>query len=140
MSDNSIESNPNEDEPSAMEYSDPGGCIFHADVASAIESRDYERLIKLTVAIGLYEQDFECGQEVLIKLAHCEDPTVRGNAVLSFGHFARRFGQLDVVRIQPLIEVALIDIDWHVSGQAYAAASDVEHFLGWKIRRPPRMT
>jgi hypothetical protein len=59
---------------------------------------------------------------------------VRGNAVLGFGHLARRFRRLDEGVVRPIIENALLDADPYVRGQADAAADDVAHFLGWKVK------
>ena len=54
----------------------------------------------------------------------------------ALGHLARRFGVLDEGLVQPVLEAGLEDVSRFVRGQANAAADNLEHFLGWRIRRP----
>jgi hypothetical protein len=88
------------------------------------------------LSAALHGAESEWGECVCRQLARHADPVVRGNALLGFGHLARRFGRLDRSLVQPLIEAGLRDDDEHVRGQADAAADDVKQFLGWTIRKP----
>jgi hypothetical protein len=64
---------------------------------------------------------------------------VRGNALLGFGHLARVLGVMrEPEAVRALVEAGLADPDPYVSGQSEAAASGLEHFLGWKLNRPAR--
>lgn len=54
------------------------------------------------------------------------DPGVRGAAVLSLGHLARRYRELPIEPTRSLISKALADSDSWVRGQAENAKSDME--------------
>jgi len=66
-------------------------------------------------------------------LATHGDPQVRGNAVMSLGHIARRFRQLDESLVKPIIERALQDQDDQVRILAKSAADEIHQFLHWTI-------
>jgi hypothetical protein len=76
----------------------------------------------------LYEEDFDFVQAACIRLAANDDEVVRGNAVLGFGHLARRFGELLPEGVS-VVRAALSDPSEYVRGQAHAAADDISHFL-----------
>jgi hypothetical protein len=104
------------------------------EVEAVIARDDPAELYVIPISVSLYHEDLEWSQAVCVMLsAHC-DATVRGNAVLGFGHLARRFGWLDEGVVRPIIENALKDDDAYVVGQAHDAGDDVEHFLGWKVK------
>jgi hypothetical protein len=97
-------------------------------------SRDVPaELLRIVIGVALNHEDFHFGQSLCIRLAYHEHFNVRGNAVLGFGHLARRFRQLDEAHVRPIIEGALADSSEYVRGQAWAAADDIAHFLKWKI-------
>ena len=73
--------------------------------------------------------------EVSLIAARSSDPLVRGNALLSFGHLARRFGELPRDPVYTLVAQGLSDHDAYVRGQADAAADDLGQFLGWCVER-----
>jgi hypothetical protein len=104
-----------------------------ADIEKAVKRDDPDELLHLVVSVALNHEGFNFIFNLCLKLSHHNHPNVRGNAILGFGHLARRFGRLDMECVKPLIEAALKDDDFAVSGQAWAAASDVEQFLGWKV-------
>jgi len=66
-----------------------------------------------------------------MRLATHPDATVRGNAILGFGHLARRFRRLDRQTVEPLVTAALSDQSEFVRGQAEAASDDIGFFLKW---------
>ncbi|MEM1416609.1 MAG: hypothetical protein AAGH15_16980 [Myxococcota bacterium] len=99
-------------------------------VDEAIAADDLERLRVLPVDLSLHHPDVDWVADVCLRLANHPDATVRGNAVLGFGHLARRFGRLDS-GIREVIERALVDPDAHVRGHAWSAADDTRHFLNW---------
>jgi hypothetical protein len=104
------------------------------EAEAAIARDDPAELYVVPISISMYHEDLEWAQALCLKLSSHRDVTVRGNAVLGFGHLARRFRKLDEGVVRPIIENALLDAESYVRGQAYAAASDVTHFLGWKVK------
>lgn len=83
------------------------------------------------IAVSLHDHDIEFATSVLRQLAQHKDPTVRGNALLGFGHLARRIGKLDSEVVAPLVKAGLRDPNTFVRGQANCAADDLTFFLGW---------
>lgn len=116
-------------------YEDCSG-YSDAEIDRAIaQNDDCESLSRMVIAISLYHPVARWSVERCLALSNHRDPIVRGNAVLGFGHLARRFGKLDEATVRPIIERAIIDPDEYVRGQAWAAASDVTFFLGWNVER-----
>ena len=111
--------------------------LSSAEVEAALSRDSAEELLIAAVSVGLYAEDLDWAASVCCRLAVHPHPNVRGNALLSFGHLARRFRRLDRGRTLPLIVDGLGDPDPFVRGQADAAADDVEHFLGWRFRATP---
>ena len=110
------------------QYEDPG-LISVAEAEAAIVRNDPAELYLVPISVSLYAEDFEWAQGVCLRLADHPHGNVRGNALLGFGHLARRFRRLDRIRIEPLIRKGLQDTDDFVRGQADAAADDIAHFL-----------
>jgi hypothetical protein len=111
--------------------------LTQSEVETAIRRNNPDELLYVPIAVSLYETDLAFAQDVCIRLSTHEHFNVRGNAILGFGHLARRFKKLDFESIiKPLIEGALKDADNYVRGHADDAADDVEFFLGWKVKRP----
>ncbi|MGZ5138450.1 MAG: hypothetical protein ACXWCX_11655 [Burkholderiales bacterium] len=117
-----------------MEY-EPIGEVSMTDADAALVRDSADELSRVVIAVALYSEDLAWAQNFCIRLARHAHNNVRGNAILGFGHLARRFGSLDRARVQTHIEHALSDNDKWVRGQAEAAAGDVEHFLRWKLAR-----
>jgi hypothetical protein len=90
-----------------------------------------EELQSLPISIGLYSDDLEWAQAICAKLAEHSDEIIRGNAILAFGHLARRFGELDGFIVRPIISSALSDSSPFVQGQLDACKEDLQLFLGW---------
>jgi len=106
----------------------------NADVEAAIKRNDPEELQLVPVTVALSSSDQPFAQEICIRLASHAHSKVRGNAVMSLGHIARRFRALDEHTVKPLIEAALIDADEYVRTHAKAAADEIHQFLHWTIR------
>lgn len=87
----------------------------------------------MVIAAALYEDDFDTAYGACVQLSSHPDEVVRGNAILGFGHLARLFGRLGE-EAPPLVTRALADTSDYVRGQAYAAAGDLQHFLGIDFR------
>lgn len=86
----------------------------------------------ILVAVALHESDLVWAQAYCLALADHANEYVRGNAILGFGHLARRFGQL-TEEARPVIQRGLLDASAFVRGQAEASADDVGQFLGWRF-------
>ncbi len=104
------------------------------EAEAAIARDDPAELYVVPISVSMYHEDLEWSQAICIRLSKHQDATVRGNAVLGFGHLARRFRKLDEGVVRPIIENALLDAEPYVRGQAHDAADDVAHFLGWKVK------
>lgn len=100
---------------------------------AAFSSGDVEQLRRAVVAVGLYESDAQSAVRFLLRAASHASSLVRGATLLSFGHLARRFRQLDERRVRHFVENGLFDSDEFLRGQAQVAADDLEHFLGWRF-------
>ncbi len=106
----------------------------HLRIEAALERDDSIELMDLIAQIALEESDRRFAENCCARLAKHRNAIVRGNAVLGFGHLARRFGQLDGRRIHRLVDVALHDQSDYVRTQAESAAQDLATFLAWEFR------
>ncbi len=104
-----------------------------ADVRAAIERNDRSELPLVPVTVAMLSPDLGLAMEVCIELATSGNSAVRGNALISLGHLARRFRSLDEARVRPLIEAALRDPDSSVRALAKSAADEIHQFLHWSI-------
>src|SRR6185295_6125780 len=117
-----------------MQY-EPIDPMSREEVEAALSRADPEELYRVVIAVGLHADDCEWACAICLHLARHHHFNVRGNAILSLGHLARRFGYLDPVA-RRTIEDGLRDVDEYVRGQAVDAADDAHHFLRWKFTRP----
>ena len=101
------------------------------DVFAAIERDDPQELLHVPVALSMYDPDYDFALSICLELSRHPDPTVKGNAILGFGHLARRFRKMDEARTRPIVEQALGHEDFHVSGHAHSAADDISFFTDW---------
>jgi hypothetical protein len=104
--------------------------------AAALERDDPVELQHLIVELALECEDRLWAEVCCARLARHRNANVRGNALLGFGHLARRFGQLDRRRVQRLIEIGLHAHNEYVRAQAESAAADAETYLSWSFTRP----
>lgn len=109
--------------------------ISREDMAAALDRDDPVELLRAVLAVALRSEDYGWASSICLRLAGHHHFNVRGNAILGFGHLARRFGRLDPVA-QGIIEAGLGDADPYVRGHAHDAADDVQQFLRWRITRP----
>jgi hypothetical protein len=109
---------------------------FRARVENAIERDDPIELMDLALDIGTEGETREWAQSCCVQLARHRNAQVRGNAVLAFGHLARRFGRLDPQRVRRQVEIALRDPSEYVRAQAASAAEDLSTFLSWDFDPP----
>ena len=107
--------------------------ISLAAAESALSGEHPERLGHAVIAVGLHSADLGSAVRFLLRAAAHANPIVRGNVLISFGHLARRFGELNERSVKPLIDSGLADADAYVRSHAHSAADDLEHFLGWRF-------
>ena len=122
-----------------MRY-EPIGPALISDVEAGKFDEMPDELARALIAVGLHEPDIARAQALCVRHSSHPDEVVRGNALLAFGHLARRRGVLDEGLVRPAIETGLQDASKFVRGQADAAADDLAHFLGWRIHRPGEST
>jgi hypothetical protein len=103
------------------------------DVNAAIARNDPDELPFVPIMVALSAPELAQAQEVCLKLCAHEHHKVRGNAVMSLGHLARRFRALDEDKVRPVLESALDDKDEYVKMLAKSAADEIHQFLYWRI-------
>jgi len=103
------------------------------DVHAAITRNDPDELQFVSITVALSVSDSALAQEVCLRLSKHEHHKVRGNAVMSLGHLARRFRELDEDKVRPILESALHDQDEYVKMLAKSAADEIQQFLHWQI-------
>jgi hypothetical protein len=118
-----------------MTAAQPQPISQHA-IESALERDDPVELMDLILEVAVDGADREFAENCCVRLARHRNPSVRGNAVLGFGHLARRFGQLDGQRVKRLVEIALQERSDYVRAQARSAAEDLATFLSWEFEPP----
>lgn len=104
-----------------------------SECEAALGRNNPKELLYTAISIGLYAENLEWAQTFLLMLAAHHDETVPGNAILSFGHLARRFGRLDKARVSPVVTQAVLDSSEYVRGQTDACVDDINQFLGWGL-------
>ena len=117
-----------------MKYQDVK-TMSREEIEQIISWNDLNRLHFVPIALGLHCDDLHWGIGKCINLAEHPDPTVRGNALLSFGHFARRFHCAHRKLVEPLLQKGLMDKNPYVRRQAETAADDIDQFCTWKVDR-----
>lgn len=107
--------------------------VTAADIEAAVRRNDPAELPLVPVTTALVAEDAALAMDTCCRLALHADPSVRGNAIVSLGHLARRFRSLDERRVKPLLEAALVDPDETVRALAKSASDEVHQFLHWTI-------
>jgi len=93
------------------------------DVEAAIVRNEPDELHLVPLIVALASSDRSFAETVCIRLVSHLDGKVRGNAVTSLGHLARRFRILDSALVRPVIERALLDPDEYVRASAKSAVN-----------------
>jgi hypothetical protein len=109
---------------------------FRKKFEAALERDAPIELQHLILDVALECEDREWAEYCCAQLAKHRNANVRGNALLGFGHLARRFGRLDRNRVKRLIEIGLHAHNEYVRERAESAADDLETFLSWSFDRP----
>ena len=105
-------------------------------IEAALERDDPVELTDLILEVAVDGADRAFAENCFVQLARHRNPNVRGNAVLGFGHLARRFGRLDGHRVKRVVEIALHERSDYVRAQARSAAEDLATFLSWEFEIP----
>ena len=103
------------------------------DIDAALERNEPNELQLVSITLTLACPDQASAQEACLRLSRHAHQKVRGNAIMSLGHLARRFRRLDERIVKPVIESSLRDPDEYVRALAKSAADEIHQFLGWKI-------
>jgi hypothetical protein len=105
---------------------------IESDVEEVLRRGDPRELLYAPIVAGMNADIRERGwaETVCLRLASHPDPTVRGNAMCGFGHISRTTGELDLVRVLPVLSGALMDSHEYVRGHAEDAACDLELYMG----------
>ena len=105
--------------------------VTHEEAEAIARAGEAYALSRIAVAIALADEDLVWSTTFLLALTKSEHVNVRGNALLGFGHLARRFRAIPNTRaVAAAITEGLADADAFVRGQADAAADDVRQFIG----------
>lgn len=107
-----------------------------SEIDAIVAQNRPEAVCLAVLSAALYADDALWAEALCLRLAQHPHETVRGNALLGFGHIARMHQHLTRTLIQPVIERAFQDASTYVRGQAENAADDVTVFLKWKLKRP----
>ena len=101
------------------------------DAAEALAAGgDVPGVSKALIALSLADPDLAWTTAVLMRFTTHASPTIRGNALLGFGHLARRFRSLPgAALVRAAIAAGLADADAFVRGQADSASDDLASFL-----------
>ena len=103
------------------------------DIEAALQRNDSRELRLLSITVALSLGDDRYAEKICLNLAAHQDNRVRGNAIVSLGHLARRFGKLREDSVKPVVENALQDEDAYVRASAKSAADEIHQFLHWRI-------
>lgn len=117
-------------------FYDPIEPVSRESAVRVANSNEPDSISRVIIAVALHG-DERCWAEAFCEqFASHPNASVRGSALLGFGHLARRFRELDTQRIKPLLELGLSDPDKWVRAQTESAVDDAEFFLGWRFQRP----
>lgn len=105
------------------------------DIHAALLRNSPDELALVPITVALLSRDLISAQEVCLLLSVNKDPRIRGHAVISLGHLARRLRKLDEKRVIPVVEAGLLDPDEYVRAHAKSAADEIHQFLGWNFKR-----
>ncbi len=103
---------------------------------AALERDDPIELMDWILEFAAESDDRKLAENCCARLARHRNAMVRGNAMLGFGHLARRFGCLDAHRVKRLVDTSLYDGSDYVREQARSAAEDLMTFLAWEFDLP----
>ncbi len=104
------------------------------EVHAALRRNSTDELALVSITVALLSPDLVLAQQVCLRLCSYDDSRIRGHAVMSLGHLARRFRMLDEKNVKPVVEAGLVDPDEYVRIHAKSAADEIHQFLGWDFK------
>jgi hypothetical protein len=104
------------------------------DVEEALRRNADGELPLVSITIALAAADPAYAQQVCLRLAADPRANVRGNALVSLGHIARRFRCLDELPVKTAVEAGLAEHDEYVRHSAQSAVDEIHQFLGWNFQ------
>lgn len=104
------------------------------DAEAALERDDPDELLTVVIAVGRYSVDISWAEAFCLRLAEHWHFNVRGNAIQSLGHLARRYNILNRPESIEALRAGLKDSNDYVRRQAEDAADDVEWFAKLMVR------
>lgn len=105
--------------------------VTHEQADAIARSGDPHAVSRIALSVALADDDLDWSTAFLLSLVAHDNANVRGNALLGFGHLARRFRAIaDSASVAAAITAGLADADAFVRGQADAAADDFQQFIG----------
>lgn len=98
-------------------------------VIAILSSGAIAAVLRLPIAVSLRSDDLDWAQDLCVQLSKHPNPTVRGDATLSFGHLTRRLRKLNLSTVEPLYRAVLDAPDEYVLGQAEDMLDELWHRL-----------
>lgn len=98
------------------------------DVEEVVRRDDVDELVYAVIAVSLHHADYAQASSLCELLSSHRNHTIRGNALLGFGHIARRFRRVSPAA-RAKLELGLVDEHPYVRGQAICGMSDAEFFV-----------
>jgi hypothetical protein len=92
-------------------------------------SSNAELVVECLLSLAHFDNDWKWSQEQCIKFAKSDNESVRGIAMLCFGHIARIHRNLNIGIVKPILYQGLKDESLFVRGHAQNALDDLEIFL-----------
>ena len=81
------------------------------------------------ISVSMFSDDYEWALSICLQLTKNTDSIVRGNAIQSLGHLARRFRKLDLNVVEPIYRSALQERDEYIRSQAEDMLDDIRYYL-----------
>ena len=89
-------------------------------------------LRRVSLSVGEYHQNCRFAQDVCFYLLNNQDEEVRANAVLGLSYIARRFSELNVVKLKMYL-AQLNNFNKHNTERVIYALEDISLYLNEKI-------
>ncbi|MFP4979474.1 CPCC family cysteine-rich protein [Paenibacillus sp. CN-4] len=98
------------------------------EIINLINSDNPDTIVDGLLSLALNADDGEFVQDLMVRYSRHENKTIRGIAILCFGHIARMHRAVNKELIIPLISDALNDESTFVRGHAHSALDDINMF------------
>jgi hypothetical protein len=109
----------------SLRYHDPS--LSQDEAISFIATNDLTKVTEALISIGLNETDAIWAQETCVKYANNDNEDIASAAIIAIGHIARRFGELDMAKVMPVLQQAKRKSP-SLSGVVQDALDDIQMF------------